>query len=131
MELISRSVCDLNTNEGNLRCREPTVPLRPLPHESRGVAGGAAAPLLRFPCDPSLAIKNHSVYYNMPHTKIHIIETDKDTKIINYDVSSVVVKPTIAQQWAKIGGDLYQLTKSKKNKKIVPNNDNIQTGWWD
>jgi hypothetical protein len=67
----------------------------------------------------------------MPHTKIHIIETDKDTKTIHYDVSSVVVKPTIAQQWAKIGGDLYQLTKSKKNKKIVPNNDNIQTGWWD
>jgi len=67
----------------------------------------------------------------MPHTKIHIIETDKDTKTIHYDASSVVVKPTIAQQWAKIGGGLYQSTKPKKNKKIVPNNDNIQTGWWD
>ncbi len=107
MELISLSVCDLNTNEaGN---------------------GGN----LRFPSQPSLAIKNHSVYYNMPHTKIHIIETDKDTKSTYYDASSVVVKPTIAQQWAKIGGGLYQPKKPKKNKKIVPNNDNIQTGWWE
>ena len=100
MELISLSVCDLNTNKGNLR----------------------------FPCDPSLTIKNRSIYYNMSHTKTPIIETNNEN--IN-DVSSVVVKPTIAQQWVKIGGESYQPTKPKKNKKIVPNNDNIQTGLWE
>ncbi len=119
MELISLSVCDLNTNEagngGNLRF----APSAHLTTQSS------------IPSQPSLAIKNHSVYYNMPHTKIHIIETDKDTKSTYYDASSVVVKPTIAQQWAKIGGGLYQPKKPKKNKKIVPNNDNIQTGWWE
>lgn len=108
MELISLSVCDLNTNKGNLR----------------------------FPLNPSLIKsaeckemnKKHSIYYDMSHTKILIIETNNEN--IN-DVSSVVLKPTIAQQWVKIGGESYQSTKPKKNKKIVPNNDNIQTGLWD
>ena len=77
---------------------------------------------LRFPSQPSLTIKKRSIYYDM---------SDKDTKLIHYDVSSVVLKPTIAQEWVKIGGESYQPTKPKKNKKIVPNNDNIQTGLWD
>ncbi len=64
----------------------------------------------------------------MSHTKTPIIETNNEN--IN-DVSSVVLKPTIAQQWVKIGGESYQPTKPKKNKKIVPNNDNIQTGLWE
>jgi hypothetical protein len=64
----------------------------------------------------------------MPHTRIHIIETNNEN--IN-DISSVVVKPTIAQQWVKIGGGLYQPKKPKKNKKIVPNNDKIETGLWE
>jgi hypothetical protein len=107
MELTSLSVCDLNTNEGS---REPTVPLRPLPHNNTDVN------------------KKRSIYYNMSHTKTPIIETNNEN--IN-DVSSVVLKPTIAQQWVKIGGESYQPTKPKKNKKIVPNNDNIQTGLWE
>jgi hypothetical protein len=39
---------------GNLRWREPTVPFPTLPFRSRGVAGGTAVPLQRFPYDPSL-----------------------------------------------------------------------------
>jgi len=118
MELISLSVCDLNTNKaGNLRRREPTVPFPTLPSESRGSQGDGS---------PLLTTKKHSIYYNMSHTPI--IETNNENII---DVSSVVVKPTIAQQWVKIGGEPYQPTKPKKNKKIVPNNDNIQTGLWE
>jgi hypothetical protein len=118
MELISLSVCDLNTNKGS---REPTV-------SAEGADAGKPAPLRPLPHNNADVNKKHSIYYNMSHTKTLIIETNNEN--IN-DVSSVVVKPTIAQQWVKIGGESYQSTKPKKNKKIVPNNDNIQTGLWD